>query len=143
MFYRLLHDISPNMGGVEIVVQKISETLAANGARVTVYSVDFSYGMLKQQEISGVLVKRFTPLLGDPLYVPEPEFVTALRREKADILHVHNIRILPPFLVALFKHGEQKLLLQPHCHRFGQSPLRNSLLKLYKYTVNNVMMSRI
>lgn len=99
--------------------------------------------MLKQQEINGVLVKRFTPLLDDPFYVPKLKFVAALRREKADILHVHNIHVFPPFLVALLKHGKQKLLLQPHYHRFGQSPLRNSLLKLYKYTVNNVMRSRI
>jgi len=97
--------------------------------------------MLKQQEINGVLVKRFTPLLDDPFYVPEPRFVAELRREKADILHVHNIHIFPPFLVALFKHGKQKLLLQPHYHRFGQSPLRNSLLKLYRYALNNVVFS--
>ena len=132
----------PNIGGVEIIVQKISETLAANGAQVTVYSVDLSYGMLKQQEINGVLVKRFTPLLDDPFYVPEPKFVAALRREKADILHVHNIHVFPPSLVALFKHGKQKLLLQPHYHRFGQSPLRNFLFKLYKYALNNVVFSR-
>jgi hypothetical protein len=30
----------PNIGDVEIIAQKISETLAANEARVTVYSVD-------------------------------------------------------------------------------------------------------
>jgi len=33
-------------------------------------------------------------------------------------------------------------LLQPHYHRFGQSPLRNSLLRLYKYALNNVVFSR-
>lgn len=133
----------PNIGGVEIIVQKISETLAANGARVTVYSADLNNSMPKQQEINGVLVRRFIPLLGDPFYVAEPNFVAALRREKADVVHVHNIHTFPPFLVALFKHRKQKLLLQPHYHRFGQSPLRNSLLKLYKYTVKNVMGSRI
>ena len=132
----------PNIGGVEIVVQKISETLVKNGARVTVYSVDLSHNMLRQEEINGVLVKRFVPLLGDPFYVPEPKFVAMLLREKADILHVHNIHVFPPFLVALFKHGKQKLLLQPHYHRFGQSPLRNFLFKLYKYALNNVVFSR-
>lgn len=132
----------PNIGGVEIVVQKISETLVENGVRVTVYSVDLSRNMLKQEEINGVLVKRFTPLLGDPFYVPEPKFVSALLREKADIFHVHNVHVFPPFLVALFKHRRQKLLLQPHYHRFGQSPLRNSLLGLYKYALNNVVFSR-
>jgi glycosyltransferase involved in cell wall biosynthesis len=131
----------PNIGGVEIVIQKTSETLVENGVRVTVYSVDLSHNMLKQEEINGVLVKRFTPLLDDPFYVPEPKFVATLLREKADILHVHTY-VFPPFLVALFKHGKQKLLLQPHYHPFGQSPLRNSLLKLYKYALNNVVFSR-
>lgn len=133
----------PNIGGVEIIVQKISETLAANGVRVTVYSADLSNNLLEQQEINGVLVRRFISLMHDPFYVTEPKFVAALRREKADIVHVHNIHTFLPSIVALFKHRKQKLLLQPHYHRFGQSPLRNSLLKLNKYTVKNVMMSRI
>ncbi len=132
----------PNIGGVEIIVQKISETLAADGVRVTVYSADLINSMVRQQEINGVLVRRFISLLADPFYITEPKLVAALRREKAEIVHVHSIHTFLPFLVALFKRRKQSLLLQPHYHRFGQSPLRNSVFKLYKYALNNVVFSR-
>jgi glycosyltransferase involved in cell wall biosynthesis len=133
----------PNIGGVEIVVQKISEELAAEGAEVTVYSVDQNSGLPRQQKVNGVLVKRFTPLFGDPLYLPDPRFLTSLRGEKADIVHIHNLHTLPPFLAALSKSKNQKFLLQPHYHRFGQSSIRNSLLKLYRRGLNCGILSRI
>ena len=132
----------PNIGGVEVVVQKISEVLAANGVAVTVYSADLNHGLSKQQETNGVLIKRFAPLFGDPLYFPEPRFMASLRREKADIIHAHNAHTLPLFLAALLKHRKQRFLLQPYYHRFGQSTVRNSLLKLYKYGLNNMVFSR-
>jgi glycosyltransferase involved in cell wall biosynthesis len=82
-------------------------------------------------------------MLDDPFYIPEPKFVTSLRREKADIIHIHNVHTLLPFIVALCKHRRQKLLLHPHYHRFGQSSLRHSLLRLYRYGLSNVISSRI
>jgi glycosyltransferase involved in cell wall biosynthesis len=133
---------SPNIGGVETVVQKISETLAAHGIKVTVYSFDLSPALSQQQNLNGVRVKRFSPIFGDPFYVPEPRFVTSLRREKADIIHVHNVHTLLPFLVSLLKHRRQKLVLQSHYHRFGQSSFRDSLLKLYRYGLDYLVFSR-
>ena len=129
----------PNIGGVETVVQKISETLVENGVDVTVYSVDSHREVPRQQRINRVFVKRFSPLLDDPFFLPEPKFITNLRHEKADIIHVHNVHTLPPFLVALAKDKKQKLLLQPHYHRFGQSVLRNSLFGFYKYALKNIV----
>ena len=133
----------PNIGGVETVVQKISETLIAHNMKVTVYSVDLNSSVRKTQNINGVSVKRFKPFLGDPFYLPEPEFSLALRHEKADIIHVHNIHTLPPLLAALTKHGKQKLVLQPHYHRFGQSAFRHSLLELYKQGIRRTMLNRV
>jgi len=133
----------PTIGGVEVVVQKISERLAAKGVQVTVYSVDLTPGLSREQEINGVLVRRFNPFFGDPFYFPELEFLTSLRRDKADIIHVHNIHTLPPFLAVVSKHKGQKFLLQPYYHRFGQSPIRNSLLRLYRSGLGNVALSRV
>jgi glycosyltransferase involved in cell wall biosynthesis len=134
----------PSIGGVEVVVQKISEMLVASEeAQVTVYSVDLSQGLLRRQNVNGVLVKRFISLFGDPFYFPEPRFITDLMREKADIIHVHNVHTLLPFLATLSKHSKQKLLLQSHYHRFGQSSLRHSLLKLYRYGLNSMIFSRV
>jgi glycosyltransferase involved in cell wall biosynthesis len=132
----------PNMGGVEIVVQRMSEVLAASGMQVTVYSVDLRKDLFRQQEVNSVLVKRFTPLFGDPLYFPEPQFILSLRREKADIIHVHNIHVLPPLLAAAFKHRKQRLVMQAHYHRFGQSVFRHSLLKLYGHVAGDLVFSR-
>jgi len=133
----------PNVGGVEIVVQKISEMLVAREVKATVYSVDLDPTLPRLQHINGVIVKRFNPILNDPFYIPEPKFVTYLRREKADIIHVHNVHTLLPFIVALCKRRRQKLLLHPHYHRFGQSSFRYSLLMLYRYGLGNLVSSRI
>ena len=134
----------PSIGGVEVVVQKISEMLVAGEeAQVTVYSVDLSQGLLRRQNVNGVLVKRFISLFGDPFYFPEPRFIIDLMREKADIIHVHNVHTLLPFLATLSKHSKQKLLLQSHYHRFGQSSLRHSLLKLYRYGLKSMIFSRV
>jgi glycosyltransferase involved in cell wall biosynthesis len=132
----------PNIGGVEVIVQRISEELAGRGIKATVYSVDLSDGLSRLQSVNGVAVRRFVPLFSDPLYLPEPNFLRSLRREDADIIHVHNVHTLAPFLVALFKQKGQKLLLQPHYHRFGQSPLRHCLLNLYRRITGNLLVSR-
>jgi glycosyltransferase involved in cell wall biosynthesis len=129
----------PNMGGVETVVQKMSETLVENGIDVTVYSVDSTRQVPRQQRISQVFVKRFSPLLGDPFFLPEPKFIMDLQREKADIIHVHNVHTIPPFIVALVKDEKQKMLLQPHYHRFGQTVFRHSLFGFYKYALRNIV----
>lgn len=132
----------PHMGGVETVVQRVSELLVANGVDVTVYSVDLERHLPRRQMLSGVLVKRFAPLFGDPLYFPELGFVKGLRQEKADIVHVHNAHTLPPFLAALSSRREQRFLLQPYYHRFGQSSFRDSLLRLYKFGLKSVVLPR-
>jgi glycosyltransferase involved in cell wall biosynthesis len=132
----------PSMGGVEVVVQKISETLVERGIQVIVFSLDRSSNLATVENIGGVLVKRFTSLVADPLYLPEPKFVVSLRKEKADIIHVHNIHTLPPLIVALCRRSDQKLLLQPHYHRYGQSPFRHSFFELYKHGSYGMIFSR-
>ena len=132
----------PTVGGVEVVVQKISEMLAEKGNEVTVYCVDKRNGLAAVEKIRGVTVKRFTPLFSDPLYLPEPKFVASLHKEKADIIHVHNIHTFPPLIAALSKNSGQKLVLQPHYHRYGQTPLRHSLFELYKKGFYSSLFSR-
>lgn len=128
----------PNIGGVETVVRKISEMLFMRGIPVTVYSVDFNPKLPKQEKINGVLVKRFKPLVGDPLYIPEPSFIKGIREENADIIHIHNVHTLLPFLTVLLKRKSQRVVLQPHYHRFGQNPIRHLLLNVYKRAFNKL-----
>jgi glycosyltransferase involved in cell wall biosynthesis len=122
----------PSRGGVEEVVANVSERLVRLGHKVTVYSIDLTSNLPANENINGVTVKRFKPLFGDPLFLPDPKFVSALKKENADVLHVHNIHTLPPLLAALGKTKNQKLILQPHYHRFGQSTFRNFFFEVYK-----------
>jgi 1,2-diacylglycerol 3-alpha-glucosyltransferase len=128
----------PNIGGVEIVAQKISEALIERGHEVVVYSVDKRSGLPPIKTVKGVVVKRFNALYNDPLYFPEPYFLTSLRKEQADIIHTHNIHTFPLLIASLTKKNRQKLLLQPHYHRYGQSPMRHALFELYKKAFFNL-----
>lgn len=128
----------PTMGGVETVVQKISESLVKKGNQVIVYSIDKQKTTI-DHTINGVIVKRFTPLYKDPLYLPEPKFHQELKKEKADIIHAHNIHTFPPLIAALAKTNKQKLILQPHYHKYGQTPLRHSLFQLYQKAFFNLL----
>ena len=132
----------PNLGGVETVVQKVSEALVASDIEVLVYTVDLDRNLPARQELNGVLVKRFSPKVGDPLFLPEPGFITSLRRERADIIHCHNTHTLPPLLGAICKRKSQKLVIQPYYHRFGQSVFRHSLLKSYELLLNTLAFPR-
>ena len=133
----------PNLGGVEVVVERISESFVKRGLSVTVYSMDLSSETLKKQDINGVSVRRFKPLAGDPLYLPPPSFIKAIKREEADIVHVHNAHTLIPTVVALSKTRRQKLLLQPHYHKFGQTRIRNLILSSYKYSLDKLVFPRV
>jgi len=132
----------PTLGGVEVFVQKICELLAARGNEVIVYSVDKRKGLPAVQTINGVTVKRFKPLFGDPLYLPEPKFSASLHKEKADIIHVHNIHTVPQLIAAVNKKQNQKIVLQPHYHRYGQTPFRDSLFKLYQKAFYGLLFSK-
>lgn len=132
----------PTLGGVEVFVQKISEMLAAKGNEVTVYSVDKRKGLPQVENVNGVTVKRFTALFGDPLYLPEPNFSSSFRKENADVIHAHNIHTFPPLIAALNKSQSQKLVLQPHYHRYGQTPLRDSLFQLYQKAFYGTLFSK-
>jgi glycosyltransferase involved in cell wall biosynthesis len=133
----------PNIGGVEIVVQTISELLSKRGISVTVYSVDFNPRLPRQQKVNGVLVKRFVPLLGDPFYIPAPDFIGSIRKENVDVVHIHNIHTLLPCVTALLTHKSQKLLLQPHYHRFGQTSMRDFFFNLYKKAWHKLFFSYV
>ncbi|MGD6934246.1 MAG: glycosyltransferase family 4 protein [Candidatus Bathyarchaeia archaeon] len=132
----------PTLGGVEAVVQQISELLVKKGHEVTVYTADKCNGLPRCENFNGVTVKRFNPLFGDPLYFAEPRFSTSLHNEKADIVHAHNLHTFPPLLSAISKASKSKLVLHPHYHRYGQTPLRHSLFELYQKAFYGLLFSQ-
>jgi glycosyltransferase involved in cell wall biosynthesis len=132
----------PTIGGVEAVVQQISELLVKKGHEVTVYTADKRNGLARCENVNGVTVKRFTPLFSDPLYLAEPNFSSSLHKEKADIIHAHNLHTFPPLIAALSKASSCKLVLHPHYHRYGQTPLRHSLFELYQKAFYGLLFSQ-
>ncbi len=132
----------PTLGGVEAVVQQISELLVKKGHDVTVYTSDKQAGLMHCENINGVTVKRFTPLFSDPLYLAEPAFSASLHKEQADVVHAHNLHTFPPLISALSKSSGCKLVLHPHYHRYGQTPFRHSLFELYQKAFCGLLFSQ-
>jgi glycosyltransferase involved in cell wall biosynthesis len=142
---KVLHITSryfPNIGGVELFTQELCERLAAKGLKVTVYSLDFNERSCKKELINGVLVRRYKPLFGNPLFIPSISFFNDLRKEGKAILHLHNIQNLFPLLLSLAKTRNQQLVIQPHYHRFGQTPMWNIFFSLYKVVIPKIVLNR-
>lgn len=133
----------PHVGGVAIVAQELSKRLVKENHTVTVYTVDLKEELPSEQRINGVLVKRYRSIIGDPLYCPSPRFFWAIRKENVDVIHVHNIHVLLTLFVVLLRKNEQKLLLQPHYHRFGQSRIRNFFFAIYKRFLDSLLFPRV
>ncbi len=113
----------PSVGGVEKVVQDISEELAKRGHQVNVLTTDrmqkkqLTTKGLHHEELNGVNVFRYRSLfeLGHMSFTPSAIF--DLIKNDYDIVHMHSIRhphtIWVP-LVNFFK--DYKTLLQGHTH---------------------------
>jgi len=90
----------------------------------------------KEEVMEGILIKKFKPLVGDPLCIPPYKLLADLLNEEGDIIHVNNIHVLlPAFIAMISRRLSGKLILQPHYHRYGQNVIRNFLFSVYKKTV--------
>jgi len=114
-------------------VRDLCERLATKGFEIAVYTLEQNRKLPQQEWANGVLVKRYRPVFNDPAYVPPPSFLRDLRNLNADILHVHNIHSFLPLFTSLVKKSNQKLILQPNYHRFGQSLVRDTFFSFYKF----------
>lgn len=135
-------DYFPHVGGVAILMKDLCERLASRGFEIIVYTLDRDRGLPQQEWVHGILVKRYEPVFGDPAYLPPFSFLMDLKRENVNILHVHNIHTLPATFVSLVKKQDQKLVLQPHYHRFGQTRVRNILFSFYKAVASSTVFKR-
>jgi len=133
----------PNIGGQEALVKELDDRLVQKGMSVAVYAFDRDYSFPRKKHIDGVSVTRYKPIIGDPFYLPPPSFLKDLRNEPSILIHVHDIHSLLPLIVTLLKRRDQKILLQPYYHRFGQGLIRQLLLNLYKRLLNSFVLSRI
>ena len=132
----------PNIGGIQIFVRELCDSLSLKGFDVTVYSFDKRNGSCSSERMDKVLVKRYLPLSGDPTYFPTLSFIRDIRKETPAILHVHNLHHLFPSLLSLIKKDKQYFIMHPHYHRFGQSAARQVFLNLYKEILPRLVLGR-
>jgi hypothetical protein len=69
----------PQMGGVAVLMKELCENLAKKGFEIVVYTLDLKEGLANQENINGVLVKRYKPIFGDPTYFPSISFLKSLK----------------------------------------------------------------
>lgn len=131
-------------GGVGILVTNLCASLAEQGNSVTAYYMDkTAVPQAKMRKVHGVSVRGYKPIVGDPLYVPSQNLLKDLEREKADIIHVHNIHTLLPSCIAMSrKHLVGKMVLQTHYHERGQNIARSALFSTYKKVLNAIVLQR-
>jgi len=119
----------PSIGGVEEHVKNISERLAKEH-EVTVFACDPSGKLPKQEEINGVLVKRFKSFSPSDAYDISFQMARELKKCEFDIVHGHSYHALPLYFCRNAK--ARKFVVTPHYHGHGHTPIRNFLIKLYK-----------
>jgi len=119
----------PFIGGVEEHVRNISQRLAKEH-QVTVFAGDPSGKLAKEEEINGVLVKRFKSFAPQAAYHLSLEMMRELRKSEFDIVHAHNYHALPLYFAHYAKRG--KFVVTPHYHGHGHTPIRDFFIKLYK-----------
>ncbi len=119
----------PSVGGVQVHVKNISERLAGEHD-VTVFTTDSSGTLPKEEEINGVLIRRFASFSPNNAYHFSFEMLKCLRQSQFDIVHGHNYHALP----LLFSRyaTKEKFIVTPHYHRRGATLFRDMLIKLYK-----------
>ncbi len=119
----------PFIGGVEEHVRNISERLAREH-EVTVFATDATGKLPKEEEINGVLVRRFRCFSPGDAYHLSPGMWNELRKSEFDIVHGHSYHTLPLYFSKYAKRA--KYVITPHYERYGGTRFRSLLLKLYK-----------
>jgi len=119
--------------GVGKLSIKLSEELIAKGHSVKLFNVCGVPYESKNKYENKPYIKVYTSVISDPFYVPPPRLFLELHRERADIIHVHNVHTLLPALVVLQLRGTSSgLILQPHYHKYGQGIVRNVSFTIFK-----------
>ena len=119
----------PHIGGVETHVRKISEILS-HKHDVTVFTGDSSGKLPIEEEINGVLVKRFNSFSPSDAYHISLKMATELNKAEFDVVHGHNYHALPLYFSRYARC--KKFIVTPRYHGHGHTPLRKFLINLYK-----------
>jgi len=110
-------------------VRNISKRLAKDNT-VTVFTGDPSRKLPREEEINGVLVRRFRSVAPGGAYHISCEMLRELKKCEFDIVHGHNYHALPLYFSRYARR--KKFVVTPHYHGHGHTQVRGFLFKLYK-----------
>lgn len=119
----------PSIGGVEEHVRNISERMTRQH-EVTVFACDSSGRLAKEEEMNGVLVRRFKSFSPSDAYHVSFEMIKELRSSEFDIVHGHSYHAFPLFFSRYAR--KKRFMVTPYYHGHGHTPVRDSLIRLYK-----------
>jgi len=119
----------PYIGGVEKVVQSISEEMVMNGHYVEVLTSDAKENSIKTEVINNVIINHFpSSFMFD--YSNELYKYLLVNKTRIDIIHAHSFHTLLPYLACRAKSNiDCKLVLTGHYHGRGRILFTNLLLK--------------
>lgn len=137
----------PAIGGVETHVYNIAEKLVEKGHEVTVYTSDLLRDNPQirlcnvKDTVNGIRIRRFKAFKLLPKIEAStvmPSMITALSKEKADIIHAHGYRYFPAYLAALARHiTEIPMVLTTHSSPETRMP---TISALYNHTVGKFVL---
>ncbi len=119
----------PSIGGVEQHVKNISERLAKEH-QVTVFATDPSGSLPKEEEINGVLVRRFGSFSPNNAYHISLGMLRELRKSEFDVVHGHSYHAFPLFFSRYARR--KKFIVTAHYHGYGSTMIRDFLIRIYK-----------
>jgi len=123
----------PYIGGVEMVVQNISEKMVEEGHQVDVITVDLGGKCQAREVINGVQVYRF-PRTGPFYYARGIADHLLSNSTNYQLVHAHNLHTFIPHLtVNTLKQSKTcPIVVSGHYHGRGSSLITNQLLRLYR-----------
>jgi len=137
----------PYIGGVEYVVKSIAERLAKLGHEVIVFAGETDANKPREEFINGVRVVRWpTWSPGGAYHFPrkrsELEKLLKEFAKSADVVHVHSVHaLLTVFSGLAIKNSvrSMKIVVTPHYHGGGHTPLRRFLWVYWRRRVSALL----
>jgi glycosyltransferase involved in cell wall biosynthesis len=124
----------PDQGGVESVTGSIASNLVAQGQNVVV----MTHGRARRRQdfsFNGVSVKRYPTYLRE--FAFSPALALALRKQIADIWHVHAVHSSLPASVWAAKR--RPFVLNPHFHGIGHTTIARMLHTPYSPILHEII----
>ncbi len=120
----------PDIGGVETLVQEISERLVRRGHEVEVVCTDPRGIHPKKGLLNGVHISRFRSFAPNNAYYFAPQMLAYLRHSSVPVLHAHGYHAFPALFGEMAAQGK-KFIFTPHYHGRGHTWFRNLLFRMY------------